>query len=704
MQQEEIGLQHYFEVLWRRKWLIAAVFTITASLSVIGILLSKTTYRVHSLVAVKSQVYYRAPIMSFSAGTETPATTLTGESYVPVINGLPFAEKVADYLLTEGMPLDPKEVAGAIKGEFQEPDLVLIHASSIVPDEAVAIANAAATVFVADTKAVVTQELDNGRDSAMAFQSKYKKELDDLEKEIAQFRREMGFIDINSEMEGLREKVARFEASRGEVVTKLEIAQTHKRDLLTLARAGSTGDLNLNDPRIEEYRKLQQSVTDARVKYTDDHPGLKNLLKEIESIELRLKDTIARTGSNLTPEAFLTLKEDLAKTDAEIVDLQTAINSWTRQIEEVRRDLEGYPEKLAQLQSMETRQASARESFKSWSDRLQEVEFKKSMVPGNAEILDRAVAPRPAISKATSLALAFLVSLMLALGTGFLAEFADTTLRTPEEITGTIGLGYLGSIVKLKEPRSVVFADGKPTNQIAEAYTRVYSNIKFAEVEGPLRSILVTSARKGEGKSTTLVNLGCAIAAAGKRVIIVDTDLRNPTLQRILGLKHAVGLTSVLAGEATLDSALKPSGHPNLSIVPAGPIPPNPAELLHSQRMKEMIEDLENRCDLVIFDSPPTLLVADAMLLGGELDAAIIVAESGGVSRRAVQQVKESLQMAKARILGVILNKILETPGAYYNYYSYYKYYKEHEETPQTAMGWIKDGFGSIRRSIGGRS
>src|SRR5258705_8954311 len=143
MEQEDIGLQHYFEVLWRRRWAIAAVFTIVMSLSTIGILLSKTTYRVHSLVAVKNQVYYRAPIMSFSEGTEAPATTLTGESYVPVINGLPFAEKVADYLLIAAMPLDAMEVAAAIKAEFQVPDLVLIHASSTVPEKAVAIANAA---------------------------------------------------------------------------------------------------------------------------------------------------------------------------------------------------------------------------------------------------------------------------------------------------------------------------------------------------------------------------------------------------------------------------------------------------------------------------------------------------------------------------------------------------------------------------------
>src|SRR4030095_3867550 len=129
-------------------WVIAAVFTIVFSLSAIGIGLSKTTYKVHSLVAVKNQVYYRAPIMSFSEGTETPSTTLTGEDYIPVINGLPFAEKVADNLLISGMPLDAMDVAAAIKGEFQQPALILIHASSTEPEKAVMIANAAGDVLV----------------------------------------------------------------------------------------------------------------------------------------------------------------------------------------------------------------------------------------------------------------------------------------------------------------------------------------------------------------------------------------------------------------------------------------------------------------------------------------------------------------------------------------------------------------------------
>jgi capsular exopolysaccharide synthesis family protein len=707
MQQEDIGLQQYIEVLWRRKWAMFAVFTIVWSLALIGIMLSHTRYRASSLVAVKNQIYWRAPMLSFAAGTDEPDTTLSGEAYEDIINGLPFAERVAEEMLKEGMPLEVGVVAASVQAEYQEPDRIRITSTSTKPDESVALANLAARVFVEDSKGVMMRKLVNGRESALNFQAKAQNDLMQIEGQIAQFHREMGFIDINGQTESLRTKLAGFEEQRGEVITKLEIARKNKADLLALARIGVEQDIPLNDPRIEEYRKLQEEVSRARVRYTDDHPALKNLVDQVRSIEDRLKETIAHTGSNLSPEAFLTLKADLVEAEKKMADLQTAIESWSRQIDEVKQELARYPEKLTRLQALESEAKAAQDSYVHWTKNLEELEFKKSMVPGNASVVDLAVASSPSISKLTSVILATMVSLLLALGVALLTEFADTTLRNAEEVTNSVGLSFLGSIVRLKDPRAVVFQDGKANHQAAESYTRVYSNIRFAEVEKPIRTVFVTSARKGEGKSTTLVNLACAIAAAGKRVLIVDTDLRNPTTHRILGVKSNVGVTSVLAGEKTLDEAVMPTAHPGLSLLPAGPIPPNPAELLHSAAMTDLIRRLESRADLVIFDTPPTLLVADAMLLSGSIDAAIIVAESGGVSRKAVQQVKESLLKAKARILGVILNKVQDTPGSYYNYYSYYQAYKQgddDEETPAPKQSWIKESLGSFRRSGSGRS
>ncbi len=700
MLQDEIGLQNYIELLWRRRWVMAAVFGIVICLSAIGISMSKTVYSAHSKVAVKNQTFWRTSMLTFSQGTDEPASTMSPETYEKILNGLPFAERVAQHMLREGMPIDPMIVKGSIVAEYQEPDLIIITARNIDPNLAVTLSNSSASVFEEYTKTRARDELSAGRESAVNFQRKALEEAEQLEERISQFRQEMGFLDISTEMKTLRDKTALFEQARGEEVTKLEIARAKFDDMMSLAKIGADG-LDLDDPHMEAYRRLQEAATEAKLKYTDDHPVVKNIMSQIREIEDRLRATIARSGANLSPETFLTLREDLATTEAEIQNLETAINSWTRQIEEVKLELKQYPEKQSYLQSLEDAAHAARESYKTWTDRLEEIDFKTSMAPTNASVVDWAIYPTPTMSKTTMLGLAMIFSVMMAIGTGFLREFADTTLRNPEEITDSIGIGYLGSIHRLKEPRQIVFSEGSAVNQIAEAYTRVYSNIRFAEIEKPLKTILITSARKGEGKSTTLVNLGCAMASAGKRIVIVDTDLRNPTLQRILGTKHRHGLTSVLAGEIPLAGAVVPTSHPGLSLLPAGPIPPNPAELLHSEAMKDVIAELQQRADLILFDSPPALLVADAMLLAGELDAAIITAEAGGVSRKAVQQVKESLAVTKTRILGVILNKTSQAPGSYYNYYSYYNYREQEEAPPQTTLARIKGGFGNLRKTIG---
>jgi polysaccharide biosynthesis transport protein len=708
MAQEEIGLQHYIEVLWRRKWVILSIFTIVFAISAIWISMTRTTYKVNSLVAVKNQMFYRPPMLPFAPGTDRADAALHGESYVQVINGLPFAEKVANALATQSVSADPEEVHGSLNAEFQEPDLILIHATHVDSEKAVVFANSAADTFCHDSRESIRAELVSAAQFVQGFMEEASAELRDTESQITSFKESLGFVNINDEIANLKGTISQLEKERAVVETQIEVAGAHRKEILRLAKLSENDSASvlLDDPQVETLRKLQAALGEARLKYTEQHPTVMNLKGQIREIEGKLRTSLGATGTNLSPEMYLGLRDDLIKTDATLADLRTALESWDKQIAAVREKLSDFPEKQNQLSVLEAKATEAKQRYNSMRDRLDDINIKKSMVQGNASVIDWAKKPHAATKKSTSLALAFIVSVMLSLGVGFVTEFADTTLRTPEEITRTVGLGFLGSIVRLREPRQVVFSDGKGTTNISEAYTKIYSNIKFSAVEGPLQSILVTSARKGEGKSTTLVNLCCAIAASGRRVIVVDTDLRNPTVQRILGTRHPMGVTSVLAGECTLEDALQPTVFPGLMVLPSGPIPPNPAELLQSVAMKELIADLTTRADLVVFDSPPALLVADAMLLAGELDAAIIVSESGGVTRREVQHVRDTLLVAKARILGVVLNKVQETPGSYYyNYYSYYKYYQEPEEKPAKAVGalaWVRDSVKSISSRIGG--
>jgi len=710
MAQEEIGLQHYVEILWRRKWVILSVFTIVFAICAIWISMTKTTYKVNSLVAVKNQSYYRQPILPFAPGSDRPDLALHGESYVKVINGLPFAEKVANALASKSLAADPEEVHASLNAEFQEPDLIFIHATHVDGERAVTVANTAAETFVHDSRESIRAELVSAAQFVQGFMEEAAKDLSETEGEITAFKEGLGFVNINDEIQNLKTTIAAFEKERAGVETQIQVAVAHRREILKLAKISNqeSGSILLDDPQVDNLRKLQALLNEAHLRYTDKHPTVVNLEQQIREIEQRLRASLGATGSTLSPERYLSLRDDLIRTDGLLADLKTALESWDNQIAEVRARLSNFPEKQNRLQVLEARATEAKQRYNSMRDRLDDINIKTSMVQGNASVVDLAKKPHAATRKSTNLALAFIVSMMLSLGVGFVTEFADSTLRTPEEITRTVGLGFLGSIPRLREPRQVVFGEGKVVNQIAEAYTKIYSNIKFAAVEGPLRSVLITSARKGEGKSTTLVNLSCAIAASGKRIIIVDTDLRNPSIQRILGSRHALGLTSVLAGECSLDKALQPTNHPGLFLLPSGPVPPNPAELLQSAAMKETIADLETRAETVIFDSPPALLVADAMLLAGELDAAIVVSESGGVTRKEVQHVRDTLQLAKARILGVVLNKVQETPGSYYyNYYSYYRYYQEPADKPVApagALGWLRESVKSINSRIGGRT
>lgn len=712
MFQEEVGLQHYIEVFWRRKWVVLSIFTIVFSISAVWISMSKTSYRVNSLVAVKNQLYYRQPLLTYAPGADRPDQTLHGESYVEVINGLPFSEKVANALALRREPTaaEPEEVHVSLRAEFKEPDLILIHASHIDPNRAVVFANTAADAFVQESRDNIRADLVSYAQYAQAQMEQYQKEVALAEEEIARFKESLGFVNINDEIQNLKTTIVAFEKEAAAVGTQIEIAEAKQREIRKLARLSGAegGSVLLDDPQVEQLRKLQTVLSEARLRYTESHPTVVNIRAQIREIEGKLRLSLEESGSAISPERYLGLRDELIKTEAALADLRTAQESWARQIGEVRRRLSDFPEKQYKLEILEVRATEAKQRYNSWRDRVDDANSKASTVQGNASIVDYAKSARPATRKSTSLALAFIVSLMLALGFGFVSEFADSTVRTPDEITRTVGLGFLGSIIRMKEPRQVVFADGKGMSNVSEAYTKIYSNIKFASVEGPLRSLLLTSARKGEGKSTTLVNLCCAIAASGKRLVVVDTDLRNPTVQRILGTRHSKGVTSVLAGECSLDEAIQPSGHPGLALLPSGPIPPNPAELIQSQAMKDLIASLEAKYDLVIFDSPPALLVADAMLLASELDGAILVSESGGVTRKELQHVRDTLQVAKARILGVILNKVQESPGGYYyNYYSYYRYYQDAEEKtsePAGALGWLRDSMKSLTSRTGGRS
>ncbi|GLC28688.1 CpsD/CapB family tyrosine-protein kinase [Clostridium omnivorum] len=219
-------------------------------------------------------------------------------------------------------------------------------------------------------------------------------------------------------------------------------------------------------------------------------------------------------------------------------------------------------------------------------------------------------------------------------------------------------------VISLKNPKSVV----------AEAFRTLRTNIQFSSLDNELKTIVVTSTQPSEGKSTVLVNLAVTMAQSGKKVVLLDCDLRKPTIHRKLGVPNKNGLTTLLSKEKSLQECLQLLGVPNLYIITSGPIPPNPAELLGSKRMKGLLQELKEHFDVILIDAPPVLAVTDSQILSTLTDGVLFVTAYGTTEKEAVVRAKELIEKVGGKILGVVMNKMpADTKGSYTGYY-YYSY------------------------------
>lgn len=230
----------------------------------------------------------------------------------------------------------------------------------------------------------------------------------------------------------------------------------------------------------------------------------------------------------------------------------------------------------------------------------------------------------------------------------------------------------------IKDFENIFVVQNDPKSPISEAFRTLRTNIKFSSLDNkPLKTILITSPIPGDGKSSICINLAITIAQDKNKVILVDTDLRKPMIHKLFKQDNKIGLTNILVEDKKIKEVIRKMSDvdPNLYFIPSGPIPPNPSELLGSNKMKEVLQELQNQADIVLFDSPPVIAVTDALVLANQVDGVVLVLNFGEVSRDVAKQTKQLLEKVKAKILGAVLNKIdFEKEGSYYPYYYYYYY------------------------------
>jgi capsular exopolysaccharide synthesis family protein len=276
------------------------------------------------------------------------------------------------------------------------------------------------------------------------------------------------------------------------------------------------------------------------------------------------------------------------------------------------------------------------------------------------------------------------VGLLIMGGVAFLIEYLDDTLKTPDDVAHVMRtpvIGYLTVIPDLKEVKDLPYVGAHPRSPVAEAFRGLRTNLEFAGVDKPLKTILITSTSPRDGKTTIAANLAVAMAQGNKRVVLLDGDLRRPAIHRMFGMANRSGLSDVFRGHLKLADALHRGTRDRLGVITSGSLPPNPTELLDSEKMTQILAALRESADVVIIDSPP-LLVADAPVLAAKVDGVLLVVEPGKTHADAAQAVVEQLDWADARVVGVVFNRIPRKRADYYGgyRYSYSTYYQDHNE------------------------
>lgn len=285
-----------------------------------------------------------------------------------------------------------------------------------------------------------------------------------------------------------------------------------------------------------------------------------------------------------------------------------------------------------------------------------------------AEIASEPVSPHTN----RNVALGFVVGLVAGTCVVLAWNRLDTTLKDEadvEKVAGSPVLGVIPAEQKVADDQPIDFSTG--ATPAAEAYRRLRANLEFASVDKPTRRILVTSPSAGEGKSTTAINVAAALAESGKSVVVVDGDLRRPSIARLAGVNPDIGLTSLLRDGSVVDEMIQESGIEGMAVLASGPIPPNPVEVLGSRKAKQAIDALEASYDVVVIDTPPVLPVTDAAVLAQYVDGVLLIVRAGSTRRADVQSATAQLAIAQAPVLGVVLNDVTRESSNPYGYEPY---------------------------------
>jgi succinoglycan biosynthesis transport protein ExoP len=503
--------------------------------------------------------------------------------------------------------------------------------------------------------------------------------VEEAEHALLRYKEEHGIItDFTSDAENITaQKLAQLNTQVVEAESERVEAETRYNQAAALG--GSTDMLGsipevLDNELIQQIKEMEvglyKRMSELSKKYGRNHPQMVAIRSELMSVRERLSQEVNRVINSLQNEYRValareeTLKGALAKQKNESLDL----NQKAIQYGVLRRETE-----------------SARHMYDLLIKRFKETTLTEDMKTGNIRVIDKAEVPKDPVKprKQLNLILAVIMGLVTGLGLAFFFEYLDNTIKIPEDVKQHLKIPYLGP-VPLFETQSAgnPGPDGNPAlvtlhapkSSASESYRGIRTNILFSSAESPPQVILITSAGPGEGKTITTLNLGIAMAQAGSKVIILDCDMRRPKIHKAFGLTKDRGISNFLVGGADVDGTVRNTPIPDLDVIPCGPIPPNPSEMLGSNRMADLLNGLRKEYAHILIDSPPSMAVTDPAVLSKSVDGVILVIRAGETAREIVRNGVAQFQAVGANILGAILNGVDIGRDKYY-YYQYYHYY-----------------------------
>ena len=568
-------------------------------------------------------------------------------------------------------------------------DSHLVDVSFVSPDPRFA-AEAANAVCDGYKDFTLEEKLQIAKDS-QAFFSKRINELKDevhkLESEVQDYARKKGIVAQSGGKDISMEELVDLRQKYTEAKTMVKVKEA------ALERVTKTPSASLTEVRDNPLiQGLRSQLSQAEKEYSEasatkgsELPEVKSIKARMDSLQQDLEQQINAVAARARDTAQAGLREALTKERG----LAELYNSAKNRVENLQQALAEYETKRTQAERK-------RAALTDLLNRLNDMDVSASLgdTAHNVRVIDRAFTPdhiyKP--KKKLNIALGFLFGLFLGVGAAILMEYIDNTLKTPEDVRNVMGTSVLGLIPAYsafgKAHARSARGEGKApstsdpalvtatmsTSPIAESYRELRTALLLTKPGHPPREIAITSCQPSEGKTTTAINLATALAQLGKKVLIVDADLRRPRCHQVLRIPAPKGVSNYLTGAGGLQEMVQQTEIKNVSLLPAGPIPPNPAELLDSVRFAELIEKLHGLggFDHLIFDTPPVLSVVDPLLVGRHMEGIVLVVRSAFTSREAGRLGKEKLESGRVNLLGIVLNAVEMDHVPYqYRYYRY---------------------------------